>query len=303
MIELTDLISEIKPLITSINNKTAITRVVQLEDQNIQNGDILWCADKNINRLAGLETGTVILSLLGFESARETHPLFTSINWVAVQNPRRTFMDILNVFFVKIEPPTISTTANIHQSVTISSSATIGHNVVIASNCTIGNQVSIGPNTVIFPSTFIEDGVKIGANCTIGGVGFGYEMSDEGAYELIPHIGNVHICQNAEIGNNTAIDRAVIGSTIIGKNVKIDNLVHVAHGVKIDSNSLIIANAMIAGSVHIGKNVWISPSSSLIQKIKVGDGSIVGMGSVVLKDVSPKTIVAGIPAKLIREIP
>ena len=303
MIELTDLISEIKPLITSINNKTAITRVVQLEDQNIQNGDILWCADKNINRLAGLETGTVILSLLGFESVRETHPLFTSINWVAVQNPRRTFMDILNIFFVKIEPPTISTTANIHQSVTIPSSATIGHNVVIASNCTIGNQVSIGPNTVIFPGTFIEDGVKIGANCTIGGVGFGYEMSDEGTYELIPHIGNVHICQNAEIGNNTAIDRAVIGSTIIGKNVKIDNLVHVAHGVKIDSNSLIIANAMIAGSVHIGKNVWISPSSSLIQKIKVGDGSIVGMGSVVLKDVSPKTIVAGIPAKLIREIP
>lgn len=106
-------------------------------------------------------------------------------------------------------------------------------------------------NTVILKDTIIEDNVVIGANNTIGGVGFGYEKDREGNFELIPHIGNVHIKRNVEIGNNTCIDRAVLGSTILEENVKVDNLVHIAHGVFVGRNSVVIANAMVAGSVNI----------------------------------------------------
>ncbi len=90
--------------------------------------------------------------------------------------------------------------------------------------------------------------------------------NEEGKYSIIPHMGNVVIKNQVEIGNNTCIDRAVLGSTIINENVKIDNLVHISHGVSLGANSLIIANTMIAGSSIIGENVWVSPSSSILNK-------------------------------------
>ena len=128
-------------------------------------------------------------------------------------------------------------------------------------------------------------------------------ISDEnGDFELIPHIGNVVIKDNVDIGNNTCIDRAVLGSTILEENVKVDNLVHIAHGVSVGRNSVVIANAMVAGSVKIGSNSWIAPSSSILNKKDVGDNSLVGMGAVVTKSIEDNTIVAGNPAKFIRKI-
>ena len=149
--------------------------------------------------------------------------------------------------------------------------------------------------------TIVAAGVKIGSNNTIGGVGFGYELNENGEYELMPHIGNVVIKENVEIGNNTCVDRAVLGSTTIHENAKIDNLVHIAHGVSVGKNSLVIANAMIAGSVKVGDNSWVSPSTSIIQKTTIGEGSLVGMGAVVTKDVDPNSVVAGVPARKIKD--
>ena len=114
----------------------------------------------------------------------------------------------------------------------------------------------------------------------------------------MPHIGNVHLKENVEIGNNVCIDRAVMGSTLLSENVKVDNLVHIAHGVQIGKNSLIIANSMIAGSVVIGDNVWVSPSASIRQKLIVENDALVGMGAVVVKNVTESSVVAGNPAKL-----
>ncbi|MBK6527865.1 MAG: hypothetical protein IPG07_21340 [Crocinitomicaceae bacterium] len=109
------------------------------------------------------------------------------------------------------------------------------------------------------------------------------------------------IKSNVEIGNNVCIDRAVLGSTLIGENVKIDNLVHIAHGVSIGKNSLIIANSMIAGSCQIGENVWVAPSSSILQKLVLADNSLIGMGSVVVKNVEANSVVAGVPARKIKD--
>lgn len=133
-------------------------------------------------------------------------------------------------------------------------------------------------------------------------MGFGYEKNEQGDYEVLPHIGNVIIKDNVEIGNNNCIDRAVLGSTILHKNVKVDNLVHIAHGVVIDENSLIIAHAMIGGSTEIGKNVWVSPGALIINKLKVEDNSLIGMGAVVVRKVDKNTVVAGNPAKYLKNI-
>jgi UDP-3-O-[3-hydroxymyristoyl] glucosamine N-acyltransferase len=301
MILLKEIITKLNPVEFSGNAETTIERVAELSDKDFKPGDIAWCSDKNVALLSAIATGTIILSPASFAKIKSEQPGFEKINWIVVEVPRRAFMQMLQSFFVRKNIPSISPAAHIHASVNLSPGCTIGHGAVIEEGCVIGKNVSIGHNSVIGYNTIIEDNVIIGANNTIGGVGFGYEKTADGKYEMIPHIGNVHIYAGAEIGNNTAIDRAVIGSTKIGPNAKIDNLVHIAHGVKIGANALIIAHAMIAGSVEIGENAWVSPAASVLQKVKVGNNALIGMGSVVLKDVPENKIVVGSPAKIIRD--
>lgn len=255
-----------------------------------------WCNEKNIDKLQKLEVGTFIVSEA---SAKELGN--TKLNLVIVSNPRQAFKAVLEHFFqIERNRNFISASAKIHEDVIIRPGAFIGENVVIEEGCSIGKDVQIGHNTIIHYNTVIGDSVVIGCNNTIGGVGFGYEKNNEGVWEVLPHIGNVIINDKAEIGNNTCIDRAVLGSTIIGKSVKIDNLVHVAHGVKIGDNSLIIAQAMLGGSAEVGKNVWIGPAASIINKGLVNDNALVGMSAVVLKPVAENAIVAGNPARFLR---
>lgn len=132
----------------------------------------------------------------------------------------------------------------------------------------------------------------IGDYTSIGNDGFGFYKG-----KRVPHRGRVMIHANAEIGNNVCIDRAVIGDTVIGFDVKIDNLVHIAHGVKIGDGSIIVAGAVICGSVTIGKNVWVGANACIRQHLTIGDNAVIGMGAVVVKDVKPGQTVAGNPAK------
>lgn len=276
--------------IHTINNAKAIT------DSEFNKNSIGWCSDKNVNLLNNVAEGTVIVSNSAYQTIQSQSK---SLVLIPVENPRLTFSKVLQKYFVS--PPNygeIATNVTIHSTVSYqSSTVSIGANVVIEKGCIIGDNVIIGANTVVKSDTIIEDNCSIGCNCTIGGVGFGYEQNELNEYELLPHIGNVHLKSGVEIGNNVCIDRAVMGSTLLSENVKVDNLVHIAHGVQIGKNSLIIANAMIAGSVVIGENVWVSPSASIRQKLELGNQSLVGLGSVVVKNVAPETIVAGNPAK------
>lgn len=278
------------------NDFVEITKALAITDVNFSTVSIGWCSDNNKHLLNTVSSGNVIVSKAVYE---EFHNKITGIHLLPTEHPRRAFLKVLQSFFV--EQPVYG---NIHPSASINDSVqmdkqavVIAQNVVIEHGCTIGKNVTIGANTVIKSNSVIGDNCSIGSNCTIGGVGFGYEMNEDGEYELMPHIGNVVLKNNVEIGNNVCVDRAVMGSTILHENVKVDNLVHIAHGVEIGKNSLIIAHAMIAGSVKIGENVWVSPSSSIRQKLVVEDNALVGMGSVVVKNVKEKTIVAGNPAK------
>lgn len=150
------------------------------------------------------------------------------------------------------------------------------------------------------PADIIDGSVKIGKGTIIGNDGFGYAREDDGTLLKMPHSGNVVINANVEIGSNTCIDRAVVGSTVIGEGTKIDNLVHIAHGVKIGKNCLIVAGSVIGGSCEIGDNCFIGINASIKNKVKIGNNVTVGMGAVVLKDVHDNVTVVGNPARIIK---
>jgi len=274
------------------NIEEFITYIGLLEVENIDPHKLMWVNEVNLSLLHKIDFGTIICSE-GFDEYKNT------CNYIIVEKPRQAFKKIIDHFFQPKIIAGISSLARIHTSAKLGTNIYIGDHVVIEENCSIGNNSVIGHNSVILENTIIGNDVKIGSNNTIGGVGFGYEKDIDGNYSLIPHIGNVVLEDKVEIGNNTCIDRAVMGSTLLKEGAKIDNLVHIAHGVIIGRNSLIIANAMIAGSTVIGNNVWFAPSASVLNKKVIGDNALIGLGAVVLKDVKEGQKIIGNPGRAI----
>jgi UDP-3-O-[3-hydroxymyristoyl] glucosamine N-acyltransferase len=291
MIHIDQIISLINPQRSIIHNSISIANAIQLDGSNERDDVIMWSSSKNYKTISSVNKGTIICPFINDE---DINP---NCNYIITSSPRNAFRLVLEHFFAPQKVYSVSKSAIIDPSVQLNDQVFVGENVVIESNCEIGVDVVIGHNTVILSNTIIHNHVIIGSNNVIGGVGFGYEKDENGQYVFIPHIGNVIIEDYVEIGNCTTIDRAVMGSTILRKNVKVDNLVHIAHGVDIGENSLIIANAMVGGSTKIGKNVWVAPSSSLINKIEVEDDAVIGMGAVVVKSVQSGNVMVGNPAK------
>lgn len=291
--KLTEILKQIKHTETIGNIDLSIDSISSLSDF-VENGNTLtWANDKNLEKLIGFSSGIFICGNL-----IKQQPFNANCTFIISDNPRSTFRELLVLFSVEETRSFInSKNQHIESTVILGSNIQLGNNVVIEHNCYIGNNVKIGHNTVLMRNTIIKDNVIIGSNNTIGGVGFGYEKNEEGLYEVLPHIGNVILEEGVEIGNNTCIDRAVVGSTILKKNVKVDNLVHVAHGVKVGENSLLIANSMIGGSVKIGENCWIAPSSSIKNQVVIKDNVLIGMAAVVLKNVESNEVIIGNPGK------
>lgn len=233
-------------------------------DEDFGEGNIGWCSPDSLNRLFELDKGTVLVEEGG---SLKYIPVArrTRLNLWSTKNPKKEFNKYLEAY----EP---------------------NHKKKIAT------YVSIGKNTVIHDCVEIEHSVVIGDNCTIGGEGFGYVDG-----ERIHHRGKVIIKSGTHIGNNVCIDRGVIDNTEIGENVRIDNLVHIAHGAKIGEESYIVANSTVCGSVVLGRGVWVAPNSVINQKLTVGDYAVIGSGAVVVKDVKANTTVAGVPAKEIKK--
>lgn len=217
-------------------------------------------------------------------------------NSIYNSKPRTTFVRVLDWLEKNIG-------FNIYNSDTyIHPTASIGKNVVIESGCTIADSVVIEPNVVIHKGTTIGSNSRIRSCSSIGSDGFGFERLNEDEILRFPHLGRVVIGKNVEVGSCTTISRGTLSDTIIHDNVKIDNLVHIAHNVEIQPGAFIIATSEISGSVEIGKNAWIAPNACVNQKVKIGDGAIVGLGSVVIRDVENDTVVAGNPAKLLKRL-
>ena len=220
---------------------------------------------------------------------------------ILVENPRLWFIRCANYFF-----PT-KQSSGIHPSAIIGKNCLIDGDVFVGPYSVIGNNVTVQSETIISSHVQIHDDIKIGkgvkikSGCVIGSEGFGYEKNEVGEYERFPHLGSVVIEDRVEIGANTCIDRGALSNTIIGEGTKIDNLVHIAHNVEIGRNCAIVCLSCIAGSVKIGDGAWIAPLAVIRNGIQIGAGAIVGMGAVVTKDVEPYDVVAGVPAKSIKE--
>ena len=198
------------------------------------------------------------------------------ITLIKVKDPYSSFTTILELFNKNqsdrkgiSDLTVIDKSSKISDSAFIGSFSTVGKNSIIADNCIIENQVFIGDNvkigegSMIYPGVKILDDTKIGKNCiihsscSIGSDGFGFAPNDDGSYKKIPQTGNVIIGDNVEIGSNSTIDRATLGSTIISNGVKLDNQIQIAHNVEIGENTAIAAQSGIAGSTKIGKNCMI----------------------------------------------
>ncbi len=206
------------------------------------------------------------------------------------------------------EPSYISKTASYGKQVFIGAFAYLGEKVKIGDNTKIYPQVYIGNNVIIGDNCIIHPGVRIYHDCIvgnhvtihagtiIGSDGFGFAPQADGSFKKVPQIGNVMIEDHVEIGSNTTIDRATIGSTIIRSGAKLDNLIQIAHNVEIGNSSVIAAQAGISGSTKIGKGVMIGGQAGIVGHIQLGDGAKVNAQSGVSKSIDPGKAVTGSPA-------
>ena len=234
---------------------------------------------------------------------------------IKVKDPYSSFTTILELFDKDLSKrkgisqlTDIDKSSKISDSSFIGSFSTVGENSVIGEKCIIENQVFIGNNVeigngcLIYPGVKILDDTIIGQNCiihsstTIGSDGFGFAPNDDGSYKKIPQTGNVVIGDNVEIGSNSTIDRATLGSTIISNGVKLDNQIQVAHNVEIGENTAIAAQSGVAGSTKIGKNCMIGGQVGIIGHIKIGDNVKIQAQAGVTSNIESNSRVTGTPA-------
>jgi UDP-3-O-[3-hydroxymyristoyl] glucosamine N-acyltransferase len=198
--------------------------------------------------------------------------------------------------------------AYIEAFVSIGKNVVIGDNVSIYSGTHIGDNVTIGNNVVLYAGVKIYKDCVIGNNCivhagtVIGSDGFGFAQATDGVYNKIPQTGNVILEDDVEIGANTTIDRATMGSTVIRKGVKIDNLVQVAHNVEIGENTVIAAQTGISGSTKIGKNCILAGQVGLAGHLTIADKTIIAAQTGVPNSVKTSgQILMGYPAIPLRD--
>lgn len=190
----------------------------------------------------------------------------------------------------------------------ISGDAEIAPSAYIGCNCSITGKVKIGEYTVIENNVSIINDVEIGNDCLIhsgavlGSDGFGFAFNDDGLPIKVEHFGGITIGNRVEIGANTCIDRGTLGDTEINDDVKIDNLVHIAHNVVLKKGSLVVAGVVVCGSAQLGENSYIAPGGIVMNQLSVGKNAFVGLGAVVTKPVAEGSVVAGVPAKEIRKV-
>jgi UDP-3-O-[3-hydroxymyristoyl] glucosamine N-acyltransferase len=207
------------------------------------------------------------------------------------------------------EPSYISKTARLGDNIFVGAFAYIGENVQIGNNVKVypsvyvGNNVRIGDHSILHPGVrvyhdcVIGNNVSIHAGTVIGSDGFGFAPQTDGSFKKVPQIGNVVVEDNVEIGANSTIDRATMGSTLIKSGAKLDNLIQVAHNVEVGHNTVIAAQAGVSGSTKIGNNVMIGGQAGIVGHIQIADNAKINAQSGVSKSIkNPNSAVTGSPA-------
>lgn len=298
----------------------------------ILNGEVVGNPNAEVYKLAKIEEGTEG-SLTFLANKKYINYIYSTQATIAIVNNDFVAEQEITTTLIKVEDAykAFSTLleyynqvklmkSGIEQPSVISENVTYGEGLYLGSFCYIGKNVIIGKNAKIYPNTFIGDNVvigddciffagvriysetEIGNNCTfhsgsiIGSDGFGFAPLEDGTYSKIPQIGNVIIEDNVEVGANTTIDRATLGSTFIRKGVKLDNHIQVAHNVEIDENTVIAAQTGIAGSTKIGKNCMIGGQVGISGHLTIGNGVKIQAQSGIGKSIGNNEVVQGSPA-------
>ncbi|MGI9432703.1 MAG: UDP-3-O-(3-hydroxymyristoyl)glucosamine N-acyltransferase, partial [Myxococcota bacterium] len=200
------------------------------------------------------------------------------------------------------ESASVAATASVGPLASVGAGSCIGERSVVHPSVAIGADVEIGEDCVLHLGCVVREGARIGdrvtlqPGCVIGGDGFGYEFDEKGEHAKVPQVGNVVIEDDVEVGANSTIDRARLGSTRIGRGTKIDNLVMVAHNVEIGAHSVLISQVGIAGSTKIGSRTFFMAQSGAGGHLSIGEGVFVGARGGVIEDLDAGSRVWGFPA-------
>ena len=295
------------------NPEVSINRLIRIDED--EQGGLSFLANPKYEPFIYTTGADIVIVSREFRPEKEL-----KLTLIKVDDPYLALASLLEMYKkMALDKTGISDKAFIHPS------ASIGENVYIGEFAFIGSKAVLADNVKIYPQSYIGDNVKIGQGSTIfpgvrvyhdtvigrdctlhGGVvvgsdGFGFAPTESNEYIKVSQIGNVVIEDNVEIGSNTTIDRATIGSTIIRKGVKLDNLIQVAHNVEIGENTVIAAQTGISGSTKIGRNCMIGGQVGFAGHIRIGDNVKIQAQSGVPSNVADNEIIMGSPAIDLRQ--
>jgi len=275
--------------------------------ESAQAGDLTFAENEDYFARAEQSAATAVIAEKRFSSAKKI--------LIHVPNARIAFAKAMALFF-----PERTYAAGIHPTAVVAASAKMDPTAHIGPHCVVGERVKIGarsvlqggnfvgddsklgedvslfPNVTVYPRTEIGNRVRIHANTVVGSDGFGY-VQDGGVHRKVPQIGNVIIGDDVEIGAGVTIDRGALGSTIIGRGTKIDNLVQIAHNVEIGEGSIIVAQVGISGSTRLGRYVILAGQVGIAGHLKIGNQVTVAAKSGVMHNIPDGEKWLGIPAQ------
>jgi UDP-3-O-[3-hydroxymyristoyl] glucosamine N-acyltransferase len=290
------------------NPDEVVTDISKIEEG--KKGTLAFLANPKYEKFLYTTEASIVLVNKDFPLNGEIKPTL-----IRVDNAYDAFTSLLELYSKLIpekkgieQPSYIDPTAKIGEDVYIGAFSYIGPGVMIGRNVKIYPQSYVGDftqildNTVLFAGVRVYHGCYIGRDCTIhsgvviGGDGFGFVQQPDQQYRKIPQVGNVIIEDCVEIGANVTIDRATMGSTIIRKGVKFDNLIQIGHNVEIGENTVIVSQAGIAGSTKVGRNCQIGGQVGLAGHLKIADNVKIGAQSGVTNNLKEGEAVLGSPA-------
>ena len=288
-----------------------ISNVAKIEDA--KSGELTFLYLSSYEKYFPTTRASVIIVKTGFNKTR------SDITYIETDFPEKAFFTIVRNYFSPQFPLNgIDPSAFVHSTAKIAPNAAIGKNVVVSAGCNIGENtkifhnttlaenVSIGSKCLIHSNVSIREDSKIGNNVIIhsgtvvGSDGFGYSTNDKDEYEKIPQIGNVIIEDDVELGSNVSIDRAAIGSTIIKRGCKIDNLVQIAHNVVLGEHTVISSQTGVSGSTKVGDHCILAGQAGLVGHIELGNNVIITAQSGVSKSILKPGYYMGSPAREIK---
>ncbi|MDQ3101140.1 MAG: UDP-3-O-(3-hydroxymyristoyl)glucosamine N-acyltransferase [Bacteroidota bacterium] len=280
--------------------------------EEARTGTLTFLANPKYTEFIYTTKATIAVVDQSFDPSR---PIPKSLTLIRVEDARLAFTHLL-----ELQSGLRYNKQGIEQPSFVSPSARLGNGVYIGAFCYIGDEVEIGAGVKIFPNSYVGDRTRIGAgtrinpgvkiydqmvigkNCiihsgaVIGADGFGFAPDKSGVYEKMPQVGNVILADNVEVGANTTIDRATIGSTIIGRGTKLDNLIQVGHNAEIGEHCVVVAQTGIAGSSKIGDHCQIGGQVGIAGHLHIGDRVRIAAQSGVGANIEEGATIQGSPA-------